>query len=469
MKNNDNNTYLILTITLFVSLLIPTLVQDGMFFDGVTYSAISKNMANGYGSIWEPHYTKVLYPSFYEHPPLVFIVESLFFRLFGNGFYTERIFCLFVSLLSVFGIIKCWKLLADNSEMKTYYWLPILFWLAVPIISWSYKNNLLENTMGVFSIYAVYFILKALKESKIIFMFLASILIIMAFLSKGVVGIFPLVTPLLFGMIFHQNKKSFGYFSVLIVMLLFVGLLLIQFLPEMVNNITKYFEQQLLPALNNKREITTNNRFKIILDLIFQLAIPLVFVFYFLFKKHKITYKDKIFSNKNFILFILIAISASIPLIVSLKQRKFYLIPSIPFYALAFSTLIYQFIKEGLDKVSALTLTRLNQFSFLILAVVLIFSTFKHGAYSRDEAKLSDVYIISKYIPEGTIMSTTENLCSDWSLIAYLSRIGYISIDSKNGYEYFLIDKKSENIVSKEYKPIDLKLQEYIILKKNTE
>lgn len=51
-------------------LLIPTLVQDGMFLDGITYSAISRNMANGIGSFWHPHYTETLYPHFNEHPPL---------------------------------------------------------------------------------------------------------------------------------------------------------------------------------------------------------------------------------------------------------------------------------------------------------------------------------------------------------------------------------------------------------------
>ncbi|MGY0407078.1 MAG: glycosyltransferase family 39 protein [Polaribacter sp.] len=140
------------------------MVQEGMFLDGVTYSAISKNLANGYGSFWEPHYTKTLFTSFHEHPPLVFIIESYFFKLFGNAFYTERIFSLATALLTAFGIIKCWKLLSDPSEIKINYWLPILIWLSVPLVSWSYKNNMLENTMGVFTIFSVYFILKALID-----------------------------------------------------------------------------------------------------------------------------------------------------------------------------------------------------------------------------------------------------------------------------------------------------------------
>lgn len=51
----------IFTLTSLFSLLIPVLIQDGMFLDGVTYSAISKNLANGFGSYFEPHYSKTLY------------------------------------------------------------------------------------------------------------------------------------------------------------------------------------------------------------------------------------------------------------------------------------------------------------------------------------------------------------------------------------------------------------------------
>lgn len=466
MKNTK--TYLILPVILFIGLLILPLVQEGMFFDGVTYSAISKNMANGYGSFWTPHYTKVLYSNFYEHPPLVFIIQSFFFRLLGDGFYTERLFCLLMTMLTVLGIVKCWAILSDDAEMKSCYWLPILFWLLVPMVSWSYKNNLLENTMGVFSIFSVYFILRALIENRLIFIVLGSVFIALAFLSKGFVGIFPLVTPLVFGVVFHQTKKSLLYFLLIIVFLMFIILCLIKLSPEIVENITKYFEQQLLPALNNKREITTSNRFKIVFDLILDLSIILIFVFYFVFTEWRGRVRERFFANKNFLFFILVAITASIPIIISLKQRKFYLIPSIPFYALAFSFLVYQSAKEGLDRVPAWALKRFNQFSRIILGALIIFSAFRVGKYSRDEAILKDIYTISNYLPQGTIISTTKDLWSDWTLVAYLSRVGYISLDCDKEYEYFIMDKNFKNTVPTYYKPINLNLMNYIILRKTT-
>jgi len=461
-----NRTYLILTITVFLSLLIPTLVQDGMFLDGVTYSAISKNMANGYGSYWNPHYTKILYPNFHEHPPMVFIIQSFFFKFFGDTFCTERIFSLFITLLTAIGIIQCWRIITDKFDLKEYYWLPVLLWLLIPLVSWSYKNNLLENTMGVFTIFAILFILKALIESRILFIFIAAILIILAFLSKGFVGIFPVATPLLFAVIYDSKKRAVLYFLFLIILIATFSLFLLIVFPEIKDNITIYFDQQLFPALHNQREITTNNRFNLIFDLILILSIPIVILLYILFKQWQKNRNLMILKNKQFLLFLLIAISASLPLIISFKQRQFYLIPSIPFYTLSFSYLIVSYLKESLDRVPKSSLKLLNSVTLGILSIVLIFSTFRFGEFSRDKEKLKDIYTISNYIPEGAIISITKELYSDWSLVAYMSRVGYLSLDCDNKHEYFLMEKNSKTIPPIEYSQIDLKLNLYIILKR---
>ena len=153
-------------MAVIAALTIPSLVQDGMFLDGVTYSAIAKNMAQGYGSPLNPHYTQTLYPEFHEQPPFALIIQSYFFKLFGTTIYTERIYCLFILLLTILGITKCWQLLTDKTSREEYDWFPLLLWIAIPLASWSYRNNLLENTMSVLTLFAVYFILKSLIENK---------------------------------------------------------------------------------------------------------------------------------------------------------------------------------------------------------------------------------------------------------------------------------------------------------------
>ena len=68
-----------LTTAVIAALLIPSLIKDDMFLDGVTYAAISKNITNGLGTFWQPHYTQTKDAAFYGHPPLVFGIQSLFF------------------------------------------------------------------------------------------------------------------------------------------------------------------------------------------------------------------------------------------------------------------------------------------------------------------------------------------------------------------------------------------------------
>jgi hypothetical protein len=76
-----------LQLQFFFALHVPPLIQDDMFLDGVTYAAISKNLAHGYGTFWMPHYTQTKDAVFHGHPPLVFGIQSFFFRVLGDSLY----------------------------------------------------------------------------------------------------------------------------------------------------------------------------------------------------------------------------------------------------------------------------------------------------------------------------------------------------------------------------------------------
>ena len=58
------------TLAICVAALLPRLAHRGMFLDGVTYASIARNLAEGRGRFWAPHYTATIYPAFHEHPPL---------------------------------------------------------------------------------------------------------------------------------------------------------------------------------------------------------------------------------------------------------------------------------------------------------------------------------------------------------------------------------------------------------------
>ena len=70
-----------------MGIVAPSLFSDGMFADGVDNATIARNMANGLGDFWQPHHTNVIAPEFYEHPPLAFGLQSIWFRLLGDSIY----------------------------------------------------------------------------------------------------------------------------------------------------------------------------------------------------------------------------------------------------------------------------------------------------------------------------------------------------------------------------------------------
>ncbi len=67
------------TISAILILTISQLIQDGVFMDGMLYISVSKNLADGMGTFWEPHFSKTVMTVFREQPPLYFGMLSYFF------------------------------------------------------------------------------------------------------------------------------------------------------------------------------------------------------------------------------------------------------------------------------------------------------------------------------------------------------------------------------------------------------
>ena len=124
MKANRN--FYFFCLALAVLLFVPNLLQKGMFVDGVWYAAISKNLAHGIGTFWQPVFTRTMFPGFYEHPPLVFGLQSLFFCALGDGIYVEKLYALVVIVLTLLLIHVLWKqIFREQKSLQAYSYLPI--------------------------------------------------------------------------------------------------------------------------------------------------------------------------------------------------------------------------------------------------------------------------------------------------------------------------------------------------------
>jgi len=197
---------LIFLLLLAAFLLLPSMASVGMFMDGTIYAAISRNLADGLGSAWAPHFSEELFPVFREHPPLVFWLQSMLFRALGDSYLTERAYDLVVVVTTAVLMIALWRRLVAACRLDSlaaYWWLPLLLWVVVPKWSWTYRNNMLESTLTMFCLAAVLLLLAGLRSTdtrgSAIRTSAAALATLLAFLAKGPVALFVLAAPLLLG------------------------------------------------------------------------------------------------------------------------------------------------------------------------------------------------------------------------------------------------------------------------------
>lgn len=454
--SKDNIVLYLITSAVFSALLLPTLFQEGMFFDGVTYAAISNNLANGIGEFWCPIFSNNL--PFQGHPPLAFGLQSILFHLLGDAFYIDRLYSIIMAMITAWGITLCWRLFNDKGTA----WLPILLWIIVPITFWSYQNNMLENTMTAFTLFSTYFILKAAIKNKIIYLLWGAIFLICAFLSKGVVAFFPLAIPAFYFLIKKENyfvKAVIGgillsLFSFLIMLTVFT------LFPESRTFLINYFDIQVVASLQEKNDVTTSNRLSILGFLLSNLLPVFILTFASLISKTRSNLKLK----KESILFFLIGISASLPIIISLKQREFYLVPSIPFFTLAFAFYLKPIISNIYIKTKIAKWLKIIFTSLII--IVIVFSISQFGKFHRNELMLKDIYAISKVVPPGSALSVKRNTPDNHLFYSCLARINYMSIDKVNSNRFFLAPKENNVTIKEGYTLVPIELNLYRLYQK---
>ncbi|MFH0759934.1 MAG: glycosyltransferase family 39 protein [Bacteroidota bacterium] len=460
-----NRTTRLAILVVFAGLLLSFFLQEGMFFDGVTYAAISKNLAHGLGSFWAPHYTQTLYPQFFEHPPLVFGLQSLFFVLFGDGPATERIYTIFMTLLCLFLIASIWKLFYPDKTTGKWWPLPVLLWIITPVVFWSSRNNMLENTLTVFILSSAWFTCKGLLTGRILWFLPGGAFILAAFLSKGPVGLFPLALPLWYFISCRNIRfpRFLLYLFTLAATPAILFLLLIRIEPDAGQNISNYLQQQVWPSLGNQRENVAGSHFLLLFKLAGNLVLPFMASLIFAVMKGKPDKRETGFKVNASLFFFLTALSASLPLLITLKQRDFYLVPSIPFFALAMCAWLNErgCLPGCEDGNQMRRIARwYSLFLWLEVVGVTVLFTFKSDT---EPGLIRDVEVITREVPSGSIISGDKIIYSDWPLVACLSRYGNISIDDQHLNHWYLIRKNAAlpDTLAGFYHPSYQKLKSY--------
>jgi 4-amino-4-deoxy-L-arabinose transferase-like glycosyltransferase len=461
----------VLAIGIVLAFTLPVLVQDAMFQDAMLYSSVSHNLAIGYGTFWFPQYSALNIagiPSFHEQPPLVFGIQSLFYRALGDSIYVERFYTLLTLIIHIILINKLWKLIfSDNDPQRKLGFIAVFFWILIPVCWWCFHNNLMENTMSIFDLLAVIIIFNCLKnDSKNNYLWvIAGLMIFLASFSKGLPGLFPIVAPMIYWFVYRKISFSKGIYltSLLFVIPAMIYTVLFMF-PESNKSLSIYIFERLLVRVNSMP--TSSYRLEIFWRLFTELipvliGIGIVYGIGY-FKRTWLSFRE---NNKRIIFFLLVGLSASIPLALTMVQKGWYLVPSFPYFAISASLLISPFSSQSIRKINPAG----KGFVFFRVAVIVFFigvilvSASQVGRISREEKTLKDVYKIGEVVPVFSTVTVPANLYDEYDFIlqGFLVRHFNISIDPHKSHRFFLNEQGNFAVIPPEYQKLELALEKY--------
>ena len=463
--------YLLLA-ALFLLLFVSRLVTDGMFIDGVVYATLSNNLAHGIGSFWALKHSDGLFPVFYEHPPLMPGLQSVFFKILGSGYGTERVYCAVVSLCTMGLMAQIWKKVFKGQKAQDWWVLPLFFWMLNEDAYLSYTSNILECTMALFDLCAFYVLFalfapaaQPVSRLKQVFgIAMSALLLVLAFLTKGPAGLFPLV---FFGaMAWAQGTWNWGSVTARTAILVAftlggIGLLLLY--PPAQVALSTYFEQQVMAAIEGRRtENIAPHRlymFQRFLETHAHFIILLALLRLFLTKRKDIVLPK--LNGRPALLFGAMAAAALLPVMISPKQAPHYIVPALPWIALC------------LGSVAAALLVPLKRLLMpkwaLIAMVILVLGAaavvvLQYGKVRGDLAQLKPLF---EHIPPGERIGFFEAQ-HILVLTSYFQRYNFNDIDRFNYFYEYLVFEKEQNIpteIAREYKAIPVNSSKYILYK----
>jgi 4-amino-4-deoxy-L-arabinose transferase-like glycosyltransferase len=405
---------------------------------------------------------------FHEHPPLAFGLQSVFFRLFGESRFVDRAYSILTLIIAGFIILKIWK----TSGYKNG-WIPLLIWLITPTVFWTSYNNLLENTLTIFISLSVLFYLKNQENNKLYFILLSGLMLAFGFLTKGFVAFFPWTFPFLLWL--FLKDKSFGRMfsdSLMIFFFTIVPLLLLVLIFPLARfSLLQYIDNQVIESI--RHIVTVESRFDIVMRLLSEIALPAVLCVIFIFtgRIRKVPLLFNTENTRKALVFIFLGLTGVLPIMISMKQSGFYILPAYPLFSIGACILMYPFIDSLLAKIDyeSKLFISFKWFSYALFSAGIILSVWYSDGYSRDRNMIKDTYSVLGVIPSGTIINISPGMYEDWSLHAYFARFKNVSLDPdlSNKREYLLIKNEYySDTLNSGFNPIEINTTDYKLFRR---
>lgn len=460
-------SFWLLTSAVFLALTLPRLVDEGMFLDGLLYSVMSRNLAEGIGIFWKPILTPTLTPDFFaDHPPLVFGIQSLFFRVFGDRLFVENLYSLCTAVMTGAMIVLLWRRVTEsNAGLRPLAWLAVFFWAVTPQVSWCYSNNMLENTLSIFTTGACVALLHGITSPRRLWHWrIAAALIAAGVFTKGPVALFPISLLGLASLVRRDISFRTAALSTIMLVVMVTAMVAVVLIDRHAfENISSYLAVQLGPSLDGARG-SVSNRFGIWIKIVTELA-PVIGVCALLLGINRFRWHVPIVKTPTFrtaLLCIAVGAAGSLPLIVSPRQMGFYLVPSFALYASGFALMVAPVVSHLVERIDprAWRFRTFAATAVLLLVSVLGYSASRVGTVGRNVDTIHDVKLIATVVPADSAVTICASMWKDWSLHGYFYRYYHIALDrGDDAHDYIVTRDRCEppGTAAVESVPLDTK------------
>lgn len=417
---------------LFALFACNNLLTRGMFMDGLLYTSVAANLAEGVGTPWQLVCTQTIHTPFFEHPPLMMWMLSLWFRLFGVSMAAAKAYSAAVVLLTATLMVAVWRRLGFGLRLG---WLPLLMFALIPDVPLSAHNNYLESTMAVFVLLSVWLVLRG---GGVGWHLLAGCSVALALLTKGPVGLFPLAMPLLL-LLFGERRGVWTMVRGTGAMLVgaVVPLAVVWYAcPGAADYLGRYFERQIQTGIHEPVAQRTYILKAFISRTAIVLVIALVAGLWPIVRKGCGWRVPCDGWRRAGILFAL-SLCGTLPMMISTKQRAFYLLTVFPFVALSAAAVAEPVVRHIRVRISNRAVVAATA---VVVAAAIVLNAMHYGKAGRDEALLSDMDIIAPHLVEGETVSIPQALASHYSLHGYYYFCHRVSLDKQRMHPHLLTD-----------------------------
>ena len=433
---------------IFLALVSGSLLTTGMFMDGLIYSNVAANMAEGVGSFWHPVYTATHHSDFYMHPPLALGLLALFYKVLGVHLWVTKVYTVITILLCAWLIVRLWLRLGGKRENG---WMPLLLWTLIPTVTHFANQCMLENTMVLFDLGAILLLLR--PDRKAWNALLAGLLLAAAFLTKGYTGLFPLVLPVLLWL-FDRKKGALMQTVCMLGGVLLPLAVIALAVPESRGYFENYMQLQVLAGWS-QGEV---HRWQIIVDFLRNTAIVIGLVLLVVIVNKGVGQKP---TREYWAMWALVA-CAVLPMMVSTRQREFYLLTAMPMVAVLLALLIEEPVACWIKPSKVLQYIAL---ALLLGAVAL--NVVRFGNEGRDAQLQRDMKVIAPQLDRGEMVTVPTPLYFDYKLQGYYYRECRVSLGDQKRCRHLLTT--ADYPADSTYREVPLPTKEYKLYEQITE